>query len=68
MQVNCLDEKGQFKSCPYRVITEEFKAVMVGQGDMTTQQFYPCMGEKCVGYYNGICLRAAAVLKENSHG
>lgn len=27
MNANCLDEKGNFKLCPYRVLTEEHKAV-----------------------------------------
>lgn len=27
MNASCLDEKGRFKSCPYRVYTDEHKAV-----------------------------------------
>ena len=39
MNANCLDEKRNFKACPYRVITEERKAVLRGYGDFVTQQF-----------------------------
>lgn len=31
MNASCLDEKGRFKSCPYRVYTDEHKAVLRGQ-------------------------------------
>ena len=64
MNGNCLDEKGNFKACPYRVITEEHKALLQGHGDFVTQQFYPCIGEACVGYHVGICLRAHEAPKE----
>lgn len=64
MNANCLDEKGNFKLCPYRVLTEEHKAVMKGTGDFVTQMFYPCVGEDCVAYHVGICLRAHEALKE----
>lgn len=46
MNASCLDEKGRFKSCPYRVYTDEHKAVLRGQGDFTSQCFYPCIGEE----------------------
>lgn len=64
MNANCLDGNGNFKACPYRVFTEEHKAVLRGNGDFVTQQFYPCIGEACVGYHVGICLRAHEALKE----
>lgn len=35
MNASCLDEKGRFKSCPYRVYTDEHKAVLRGQGVFT---------------------------------
>lgn len=59
---NCIDDKGELKACPYRIFTEEHKALMVGQGDIVTQSFYPCIGENCAGYHDGICLRLAEVL------
>lgn len=64
MNANCLDEKGRFKACPYRVITEEHKAIAIGSGDVTTQVFYPCIGEKCVAYHVGLCMRVQETLKE----
>lgn len=48
MNASCLDEKGRFKSCPYRVYTDEHKAILRGQGDFVSQCFYPCIGEGCV--------------------
>lgn len=65
MNASCLDEKGRFKSCPYRVYTDEHKAVLRGQGDFTSQCFYPCIGEGCIAYHVGVCLRLAAALKED---
>lgn len=35
MNASCLDEKGRFKSCPYRVYTDEHKAILRGQGRNT---------------------------------
>lgn len=64
MNANCLDKNGNFKLCPYRVLTEEHKAVMRGAGDFVTQKFYPCVGEDCVAYHVGICLKAHEALKE----
>lgn len=64
MNASCLDEKGQFKACPYRVCIEEHKAILRGQGDFTSQCFYPCIGEKCAAYHVGICLRLVSALKE----
>ena len=65
MNASCLDEKGRFKSCPYRVYTDEHKAILRGQGDFTSQCFYPCIGEGCIAYHVGVCLRLAAALKED---
>lgn len=36
MNASCLDEKGRFKSCPYRVYTDEHKAILRGQGDFVS--------------------------------
>lgn len=63
MNANCIDDEGKFKLCPYRVITEEHKAIMRGYGDVVTQKFYECAGESCVAYHVGICLRAHEALK-----
>lgn len=41
MNASCLDEKGRFKSCPYRVYTDEHKAILRGQGDFVSQCFLP---------------------------
>lgn len=40
MNASCLDEKGRFKSCPYRIYTDEHKAILRGQGDFTSQCFF----------------------------
>lgn len=58
MNANCLDDKGNFKLCPYRVFTKEHKAMAIGSGDVVMQEFYPCAGEACIAYHVGICLRA----------
>lgn len=63
MNANCLDEKGNFKACPYRIFTEEHKAMMMGTGDCITQHFYPCVGEQCIAYHVGLCMRVYEVLK-----
>lgn len=63
MNARCHDEKGNFKACPYRVITEEYPAVMIGAGSTTVQEFYSCIGEKCIGYHAGICLRLHEALQ-----
>lgn len=64
MNGNCLDKEGNFKKCPYRVFTESYPAILRGSGDCVTQEFYSCMGEACIAYHVGICLRAAEALKE----
>ena len=70
MNARCVNDDGSFKACPYRVITEEHKAIAVGTGDCVTQRFYPCLGENCAGYHAGICLRLQGVLTagEVEHG
>ena len=45
MSASCIDENAKFKLCPYRVYTEEPPPVLRGNGAITTQQFYPCLGE-----------------------
>lgn len=66
-RAECIDNKGKFKACPYRTITEEHKAIMVGQGDIAVQSFLPCIGELCSGYHLGICLRLAEALQNQEH-
>lgn len=44
--------------CPYRVLTEEHKAMAVGTGDCTTQSFYFCELDVCAAYHDGKCMRA----------
>lgn len=63
----CIDDKGNFRACPYRTITEEHKAMMVGHGDITVQSFLSCIGELCSAYHSGICLRLAEVLQNQGH-
>lgn len=62
MNANCLNDKGEFKSCPYRVFTEEHKAIAIGSGDCVTQHFYPCVGEQCIAYHVGLCMRVQEAL------
>lgn len=57
MNEKCCDEKNT-KLCPYRVYTQEFNATLTGSGNMTIQQFYPCVGDNCVAYHEGVCMRA----------
>ncbi|CDC05056.1 unknown [[Clostridium] leptum CAG:27] len=45
MNASCIDENAKFKLCSYRVYTEEHPPVMRESGTITTQQFYPCLGE-----------------------
>lgn len=65
MNASCIDESSKFKLCPYRVYTEEHPPVLRGNGTITTQVFYPCLGEACVAYHVGICLRLAGKEKQN---
>lgn len=67
MNANCIDEEGKFKACPYRVFTQEHKAIAVGTGDCVIQDFYPCIGEKCIGYHDGLCMRVMETLKVVKH-
>lgn len=59
MTVNVLGTK---YSIHYKSPSED--KFLRGYGDFVTQQFYPCIGEACVGYHVGICLRAHEALKE----
>lgn len=68
MNATCIDKDAKFKKCPYRVITEEHKAILRGQGDIITQLFYPCIGEECIAYHVGICLRAYEALNKLQEG
>ena len=68
MNATCIDKDAKFKKCPYRVITEEREAILRGQGDITTQLFYPCIGEKCIAYQDGICLRTYETLNKLEEG
>ena len=68
MNATCIDKDAKFKKCPYRVITEEHKAILRGQGDIITQLFSPCIGEKCIAYHVGICLRAYEALNKLQEG
>lgn len=56
---NCLTitDPAEFKLCPFRIHQVTHKPAFVGHGDIVTQEFYPCMGEKCIAYHVGICLR-----------
>lgn len=65
MNASCIDENSKFKLCPFRVYTEERPPVLRGNGTITTQVFYPCLGEACVAYHVGICLRLAGEEKQN---
>lgn len=62
---NCLNdtEPAEFKLCPFRVHQIEHQPVYVGHGRVVTQEFYPCMGEKCIAYHVGICLRLSDAVK-----
>lgn len=64
MNATCIDENAKFKKCPYRVITEERKAILRERGDKIIQFFSPCIGEKCIAYHDGICLRSYETLKK----
>ena len=64
MNASCIGENTKFKLCPYRVFTQEHKAIAIGSGDCVTQEFYPCAGEACIAYHVGLCLRAHEALKE----
>lgn len=64
MNASCIDENSKFKLCPYRVYTEEHPPVPRGNGTLTTQVFYPCLGEACVAYHVGVCLRLSKRVEE----
>ena len=62
---NCLTDTdpAEFKLCPFRVFKQEHLPMMRGNGSRVTQEFYPCMGEKCIAYHVGICLRLSDAVK-----
>lgn len=53
------------KSCPFRVFKEEHPPVLRGNGSITTEEFYPCIGEDCMAYRAGICLRLTDSVKQS---
>lgn len=54
MKASCLDEKGQFKRCPFMIVEQEQRNA---SGAHKVQNFRPCIGEKCIAYHEGKCLR-----------
>lgn len=56
-KANCHKENGDLKCCPFRVLRAEHPPVLRGHGATVTEQFYECLGENCVAYHNGVCLR-----------
>lgn len=53
--VNNEEENVMF--CPFRVFTEVHPAMLRGNGDITSMQFYPCVGGQCMAFNNGKCMR-----------
>lgn len=45
------------KLCPYLIVTEDRKAICVGNNDIKVTYFNPCLKEKCMAYENGECAR-----------
>lgn len=56
-------DPAEFKCCPFRVHQIEHQPVFIGHGAVVTEEFYPCMGEKCIAYHVGICLRLSDSVK-----
>lgn len=65
MNGNCFNEDKQLLKCPYRVYTKEHKAVGIGNGDSIFQEFYPCLGQGCIAYHNGQCMRVCETIHKN---
>ena len=65
MNATCIDENAKFKKMP---IQSERKAILREQGDKIIQFFSPCIGEKCIAYHVGICLRAYEALNKLQEG
>ena len=42
---------GSIEICPFRVSTETFPALMIGNGDITRMSFEPCYKGKCPAFY-----------------
>lgn len=53
----CIDKQGMFKLCPFRTFNKEHLPILKGDGTVISEDFYPCIGEKCIAYHCGICLR-----------
>lgn len=45
------------KVCPFRLYTENVKAMTLGGNDFTVTRFYECLKESCMAYQDGKCLR-----------
>ena len=41
----------EIKYCPFRVVTETFPAMCVGNGDITRTSFEACLKEQCPAFY-----------------
>lgn len=41
----------EIKVCPFRVMTETFPAMLVGNGDIVRASFEPCLKESCPAFY-----------------
>lgn len=53
----CLNKNRELKLCPFRICQVENPPALRGNGTVVTEQFYQCLGEECVAYHVGICLR-----------
>jgi hypothetical protein len=42
----------ELKLCPYLPQKEERKAMMIGDGDIVTTYFLPCIKDKCAAFIN----------------
>lgn len=40
----------EIKYCPFRVVTETFPAMYVGNGDITRTSFEACLKEQCPAF------------------
>lgn len=39
--------------------------MLKGSGEIITEEFYPCIGEDCMAYHAGICLRLTDSVKQS---
>lgn len=51
------NEEDNIILCPDRVFTEVHPAILRGNGDCTSMQFYPCIRERCAAYCDGKCIK-----------